>query len=111
MNDELDPGLRRLFAETAEHPADEAFVAGVTAVTSRERRIMMIVRPLVRGLILAAVLAILATAMGLAFNQGQAVIAAVVNASPIGWVAGLALALAGVVLVRALGPVLRLVRP
>ncbi len=107
---ELDPGLRRLFAETAEAPADEAFVAAVSARTSRQRRIMMFVRPLLRGLFAATVLAILATALGLAFNQGQAVIAALVSSSPLGWVAGLALALAGVVCVRALSPLAKLVR-
>ena len=107
---ETDPGLRRLFAETAEHPADEAFVVGVTVRTSRERRIMMVVRPLVRGLVAAAVLAILATALGLAFEHGQGVITAVVSTSPLGWVAGLALVFAGGVCVRALSPVVRLVR-
>lgn len=110
MNDELDPGLRRLFAETAEYPADESFVVAVSARTSHERRIMMVVRPLVRGLIAAAVLAVLATALGLAVNQGQIVIAAAVSSSPLGWVAGLALALAGAVCALALAPVVRLAR-
>ncbi len=110
MNDELDPGLRRLFAETAEYPADEAFVATVSARTSRERRIMMVLRPLVRGLIAAAILAVLATALGLAFTQGQVAITAVVGSSPLGWVVGLALALAGAVCVGALAPVVRLAR-
>ena len=41
MSNELDPGLKRLFAETAEHPADEAFVSAVTARTSREGRIAL----------------------------------------------------------------------
>lgn len=111
MNNELDPGLRRLFAKTAEHPADEAFVAVVTARTSRERRIMMVVQPLARGVIAAVIFAVLATALGLAFNQGQAVVAAVVSSSPVGWVAGLALAFAGAVCVRTLGPVLARLRP
>ncbi len=110
MNDELDPGLRRLFAETAEHPADEAFVTAVTARTSRERRIMMVVRPLARSLVAAAILAVLATALGLAFEHGQPALTAVLGASPIGWVAGLALAFAGAVCVRALSPLVRLVR-
>ena len=110
MNDELDPGLRRLFAETAGSPADESFVAAVAVRTSRERRVMMIVRPLVGGLFAAAILGVLATALGLVFEHGQAAVTAVVNASPLGWVAGLALALAGAVCVRALAPVARLVR-
>ena len=29
MSDALDPGLKRMFAEAADSPADEAFVAGV----------------------------------------------------------------------------------
>ena len=111
MNDELDPGLRRLFAETAESPADEAFVAGVTARTSRERRVMLVLRPLAGGLLLAVILAALATGLGVALNQSRAVIAPLVSASPAGWAAGLALAFAGAVLVRTLAPVFARVRP
>ena len=106
MNNELDPGLRRLFAETAEAPADEAFVAAVTARTSRERRVMMFVRPLAAGLLLSLILAALATGLGVALNQSRAVIAPLVSASPAGWAAGLALAFAGVVLFRTLAPVI-----
>ena len=110
MNDQLDPGLRRLFAETAEAPADEAFVAAVTSRTSHERRIMMLLRPLAGGLLLAVVLASLATGLGVVLNQSRAVIAPLISASPVGWAAGLALALAGAVLVRTLAPVIRLGR-
>jgi hypothetical protein len=110
MNDELDPGLKRLFAETAEPPADEAFVAAVTRRTSRERRLMMLLRPLAGGLLASAVLAVLATVLGLALSESQAAIADVVNASPVGWIAGLALVLAGVVCVRSLAPLFRMSR-
>ena len=111
MNDELDPGLRRLFAATAENPADEAFVAGVTARTSLERRIMSVLRPLAGGLLLAVSLAALATGLGVALNQSRAVIAPLVSASPVGLAAGLALAFAGVVLFRTLAPVFTQMRP
>ena len=104
MTNELDPGLRRLFAETAEAPADEAFVTAVAARTSRERRLMLVVRPLVGGLVLALVLAAVSTALGLAISQSQGMISALVSASPLGWICGLALAFAGVVVVRTLGP-------
>ena len=110
MNDQLDPGLRRLFAETAEAPADEAFVAAVTARTSRERRIMSVLRPLAGGLLLAVSLAALATGLGVALNQSRAVIAPLVSASPAGLAAGLALAFAAAVCARTLTPIFRLVR-
>ena len=110
MNDELDPGLRRLFASTAETPADEAFVAAVTARTSREGRIMSVLRPLAGGLLLAVSLAALAIGLGVVLNQSRAVIAPLVNASPVGLAAGLALAFAGMVCVRTLTPIFRLVR-
>jgi len=104
MTDELDPGLRRLFAQTAEAPADEAFLAGVTAKTSRERRLALLARALVWGLVLAAILA--AAAMGLVttLNQGLGKVAALVTTSPVGTAAGLAIALAALVCVRTLTP-------
>jgi len=105
MSDELDPGLKRLFAETAGHPADEAFVTVVTARTSRERRLTMLVRPLAGGLVAAAAAAALAMTLGLVLNQGRAVIGPLVSSSPLGWVAGLALVFAGAVCVRSLAPV------
>ena len=104
MTDELDPGLRRLFAQTAEAPADEAFVASVTAKTSRERRLVMLGRTLAWALIVAAILA--AATMGLVttLNQGLGKVAALVTASPTGMAAGLAIALAAFVCVRTLTP-------
>jgi hypothetical protein len=111
MNDELDPGLKRLFAETAEHPADEAFVSAVTKRTSRERRIVMLLRPLAAGLLAALILGALAAGLGVALNEGRSVVADVVTSSPIGWAAGLALAFAGAVLVRSLAPVVARMRP
>jgi hypothetical protein len=108
MSDEFDPGLRRLFAETAEAPADEAFVAAVTKRTSRERRFMMVARPLAAGLVLAMILAVLATGLGLALRLSQGAIMALVTSSPLGWIAGLALAFAGLVVVRTVGPLVRL---
>ena len=110
MSDELDPGLRRLFASTAEHPADEAFVAQVSRRASRERRLMVLVRALGGGLLLAVVVAALASGLAVAVNQSRAVIAPLVSASPMGWIAGLALAFAGAVLVRTLAPVVARIR-
>ena len=110
MTNELDPDLRRLFAQTAEAPADEAFVAGVARRTSRERRILALVRPLAMGLVMAAVLAVLASGLGLLLSQSQGVVTTLVRASPLGWASGLALALAGAVLVRTLAPLLASVR-
>ena len=100
MNDELDPGLRRLFAETAEHPADEAFVAAVTAKTARMGRRPGLVRAV--GVVMAgsAALAALALALGLAVSQ----ITPVLKASPMGAEAALALVLAGAVYARVLTP-------
>ncbi|HEX4096034.1 MAG TPA: hypothetical protein VHX64_04855 [Caulobacteraceae bacterium] len=111
MNDELDPGLKRLFAETAEHPADEAFVSAVTRRTSRERRIIMLLRPLAAGLLAALILGALAMGLAVALNEGRSVVADVAPSWPIGWTAGLALAFAGAVLVRSLAPVVARMRP
>jgi hypothetical protein len=108
MSDELDPGLRRLFAETAESPSDETFVAAVTARTSRERRLMLVARPLAVGLVLALVLGAIGTGLGLAFSQSQGAISALLTSSPLGGVAGLALAFAGLVVVRTVGPLVTL---
>jgi hypothetical protein len=96
MNDELDPGLRRLFASTSEAPADEAFVEAVAARTSRGRWIALIAP----GLLAAFVVAAAAIALGLVLLQSARVITPLVNASPAGWAAGLGLVLAGAVCVR-----------
>jgi hypothetical protein len=104
MNDELDPDLKRLFAETAEHPADEAFVSAVTARTTRIWRPSPAVRPLATGALSAVVLGAAAAGLGLAAQQSAAVIAPLLTASPVGQAAGLALALAGVVCFRLLAP-------
>ena len=104
MSDELDPGLRRLFASTAEAPADEAFVAGVTARTSKERRLVVLGRAVAVALSAALILGALAAVLAPALNLVTGSIAAMVNTSPFGWVAGLALVFAAAVCVRALTP-------
>ncbi|HEY5410888.1 MAG TPA: hypothetical protein VIJ94_09190 [Caulobacteraceae bacterium] len=100
MSDPFDPDLRRLFAATAEHPADEAFVAAVTVRTSRERWITLIARALVGALVLA----VAAAAFGVVMAQGVKVIAPLLNASLAGQATGLVLAIAGLVCLRLLAP-------
>lgn len=102
MNDELDPGLRRLFAETAEHPADEAFVAAVTARTARMGRRSGLVRA-VGGVVIGG-LAFAALVLGLGVAVGQ--VAPVLNASPVGTEAALALVIAGAIYARTLAPLI-----
>ena len=104
MSDELDPGLRRLFAETAEHPADEAFVAAVTERTAHEPRIGLTVRRLAAGSASALALGAVAAGVGLALQQGSQVIMPLLSASPVGMAAGLGLAVAGLVCFRLLAP-------
>jgi hypothetical protein len=104
MSDELDPGLRRLFASTAEHPADEAFVSAVSARTSGERLIAGIARTLAQGLLFGAGAGALAMILGLVLDQSAKVITPLLTASPVGWAAGVGLALAGVVCFRLLAP-------
>jgi hypothetical protein len=104
MSDELDPGLRRLFAETAEHPADEAFVAAVTQRTAHAPRIGPVVRQIAAGFLPALVLAAVAASLGLALQQGSQVIMPLLSASPMGVAAGLGLAVAGLVCFRLLAP-------
>ena len=106
MSDELDPGLRRLFAATADSPADEAFVAEVTVKTARERRLVVLRRTLAGVAALAAFLAAMAAGGQRALGREAAEIASLVGASPVGWATGLALVFAGVVCVRALAPLL-----
>ena len=100
MSDELDPGLRRLFAETAEHPADEGFVSAVAVRTSRRRRMMLGVRALALALLVAAAVGGLAAGFGLVLDQSAGMITALGSAPTLGWAAGLALVLAGAVCVR-----------
>jgi hypothetical protein len=104
MSDELDPGLKRLFAETAEAPADEAFVAAVTVRTARVRRPSPVVRQLAAGCVTALALGAAVGGVGLALQQGAQVIMPLINSSPIGIVTGLSLALAGAICVRLLAP-------
>ena len=104
MSDELDPGLKRLFAQTAEHPADEAFVSTVSTRTSRDGRIALIGWRLGAAFIVAVALGGLAGALGLVLNQSASLIAPLVNASPAGCATGLALVLAGVICIRGLAP-------
>jgi hypothetical protein len=109
MSDELDPGLRRLFAETSDTPADEAFVQGVTARTSRERKLRWAGRGLI-GVATLALLAVIATALAPMLEKGAGSLTTLVSTSPVGWAVGLALALAGVVCVRTLAPLMRMRR-
>ena len=104
MSDELDPGLRRLFAETAEHPADDAFVAAVTARTARERRLGLNLGHLAAGSLSALTLAAAAAGVGLAAQLGSQVIMPLLSASPMGVATGLGLAVAGLICVRLLAP-------
>ena len=104
MTSELDPGLRRLFAATAESPADEAFVAAVTVRTAREARLVLMGRVLACALALAALIAATETGIVAALNQGLGAVAALVVGTPAGWAAGLAIALAAAVCVRTIAP-------
>jgi hypothetical protein len=107
MTDELDPDLRRLFAQTAESPADEAFVSTVARKTSRARKLQGVALGSAFGLAVALTAAVLASGAGLVANEAAATalqIAASFSASPVGWVAGLALAFAGSLCLRLLGP-------
>lgn len=105
MSDELDPGLRRLFASTAEAPADEAFVAAVTGRTTRAKRLRLVGRALA-GALIVVVLAVAGSMLVPLLNQGAAAIGILTTSSPLGVAAGVALTIAGVVCVRALGPLL-----
>jgi hypothetical protein len=100
MRDELDPDLRRMFASTAESPADEVFVEAVTARTSRERRISFVAA----GLGGAAALGALAAVLGVALQQSARMIAPLVTSPPLGLAAGLGLAVAGLICFRLLSP-------
>jgi hypothetical protein len=101
MSDDLDPALRRLFAETAEHPADEAFVAAVAGRTARQGPAL---RRLAAAALPAAALTAAVVVAGLVLRQGFAVITPLLTASPLGMAAGLALAFAGAVCVGLLAP-------
>jgi hypothetical protein len=107
MSDELDPGLRRLFAETAEYPADEAFVAAVTTRTAMEPRIGPAAQRLAAGTLSALALGAVAAGLGLALQQGAQVIMPLLSASPAGVAAGLGLTIAGLVCFRLLAPLAR----
>jgi hypothetical protein len=98
MKDELDPDLRRLFAATADYPADEVFVASVAARTAGRRPIVL------RTLPVAALVIALAAGLGLAAIQVMPLIAPLFDGSPIGWAVGLALAAAGAACLRTVGP-------
>lgn len=99
MNEEFDPGLRRLFAATAEHPADETFAAQVTTKVNRARRLRGAGRALALAVLAAAALVTAAT-VGPVLGQEAGVIGGLVNGSLCGSAAGVALVLAGLVLVR-----------
>jgi hypothetical protein len=104
MSEDLDPQLRRLFAETAEHPADEAFVQSVAARTQRERHLGPAVRRLAAASLPALALGAVAAGLGLAAQQSFTVVAPLLTASPTGMAASLALVAAGVVCFRLLAP-------
>ena len=104
MSDDLDPGLRRLFAETAEHPADDAFVAAVTARTAHAPRFSLTIGRLATGSLSVLALAAAAAGLGLALQQGAQVILPLLDGSPAGMAAGLGLVVAGYVCFRVLAP-------
>src|SRR5690348_4995451 len=104
MSDELDPHLRRLFAETAEHPADETFVEAVAAATARQGRLSPSLRPLAGAARSAATLVAAAAVAGLALQQSFPVIAPLLTASPAGVAASLGLVVAGLACLLALAP-------
>jgi len=101
MSDELDPGLRRLFAETAEASADEAFVQGVADRTGRERRLRLLVR-IMLAMAAVALLVLFATALAPMLEAAVGWVTVLVTSSPMGWATGLALILASVICVRTL---------
>jgi hypothetical protein len=105
MSDEFDPGLRRLFAATAEEPADDAFVSAVTVRASRERRWGLFAWA-VGLLAFAVVLALVIAVLGPVLEQSAGLVARMIAGTPLGWAAGLALAVAGFVCVRLLAPLL-----
>ncbi len=107
MSEDLDPGLRRLFAETAEHPADDAFVAAVTTRTVHDPRIGLTFGRLAAGSLSALALAAAAAGLGLALQKGSQVILPLLDASPTGMAAGLGLAAAGFVCFRLLAPLVQ----
>ena len=98
MTDEHDPDLRRLFASTAEHPADEAFVAAVTARTAHARRFGPLARRLASGFGLAVAFSVAAATLGLSAR----VITPLLDATPMGLATALSLVVAGVVCLRLL---------
>jgi len=100
MSNELDPGLRRLFASTAERPADEAFVSAVAARTAG----LNWRAPIVRGLATALFLAVAAAGLGLVVDQGARAILPLLNPSPASGAVGLGLVIAGVICFRLLEP-------
>jgi anti-sigma-K factor RskA len=104
MSSELDPDLKRLFAQTAEHPADAAFVSAVTARTSRDGRTALIAWRLAGAVAAAVALG----ALGLALEQSVQLITPLVSASPAGLAYGLGLAIAGAVCVRLIAPLVSL---
>ena len=104
MSDELDPGLRRLFAETAEHPADEAFVSAVTNRTSREGLFVLITRRLAPAIVPIVAPVALAATLALVAGLSAGLITPLVDASPAGLAAGLGFAIAGVICFRLLSP-------
>jgi len=104
MSDDLDPRLKSLFAQTAEHPADEAFVAAVSARTWRERPMASPIGDVAVSVLKALALAVAVGGASVAAQQGSQVIAPLITSSPIGFVTGLALAAAGAICVRALAP-------
>jgi hypothetical protein len=105
MSDDLDPGLKRLFALTAEHPSDEAFVARAASSARRERLASTVLRGLGLALALALLAAVLAIAFRLVAVEGAAVfgqLAASLASTPFGALGALGLLIAGAVCWRAL---------
>lgn len=104
MSDALDPGLKRMFAEAADSPADEAFVAGVKrGMAPRPWLAWLGPMQAAAGVVVAAtILALLAPWLGLALALASDAGAQAAAALGPAALTVAALALAAAVLVTAL---------
>ena len=104
MSDALDPGLKRMFAEAADSPADEAFVAGVKrGMAPRPWLAWLGPMQAAAGVVVAAtILALLAPWLGVAVAIGAAAAARAASGVGPAILTLAALALAAAVLATAL---------